>query len=302
MGKKDPSIFDLAHDAASRLNPALKKLKKIFSLEYNDKPLSDKIYDFHRHWLKLLNDFYFRVENLGHPDYARKLAKKENIMVISHHGNTLEAALIGYYFMIHKMGKLRTLVYKEAFRLPLVREFFRSGQCIPISVESGAKALSDGHIMLFPEGMDFIKRYAQKDFVPKFHKGFLNIAKKYMQDNGLEKMHIVPVGHDGIENTVKFWIINNPTLVEKFIKPVFRYPYFVFPKSPIVMPQKTILKWGKPKLVTLAALEDEKELQALVSDFRHEVLDLKRGAARLNRLRKSAKKAPKPKLLEAFEG
>ncbi len=275
----------LSSTTKDTLLPAANKIKKFFSLEYNDSPLSDKIYNLHRHWLKLINDYYFRVDHFGNTEQVQALAKKENIMVISHHGNTLEAALISYFFMIHKLGKLRMLVFKEAFRLPIVREFFRSGQCIPISIEAGAQALEDGHIMLFPEGMDFIKRYVQRNYVIKFHRGFLNIAKKHMEDHGLKQMHIVSVGHHGIEDAVKFWIINNPTIVEKLIKPVFHYPYFVFPKAPFILPHKTIFKWGKPKLVTLEELNNPDLFLQHLHDFRSDILSLKRMAEKLNHLR-----------------
>jgi len=267
------------------LLPAAKKLKKLFSFQYDDTPLSDKIYHLHRHWLKIIHDHYFRVEHFGQYEEAKKVAKKEHIMIISHHGNTLEAALIGYFFIIHQLGKLRVLVYKEAFRLPFIREFFRSGQCIPISIEAGSQALKEGHIMVFPEGMDFIKRYVQKNYVIKFHKGFLNIAQKYLQDHQLDHIHIVPVGHDGIENTLKFWVIDNPTIVEKFIKPIFHYPYFVFPKLPLILPHKTVMKWGKPQKVTLEDLQNPRLFTQMMNDFRSQILTLRRMAHKLNELR-----------------
>lgn len=272
------------------------QLKKILSFDYDDHPLEEKYFAMHRHWLKLLHDYYFRVEHAGHVDEVAELARREKVILISNHANTLEAALICYYFYLRKLGVVRTLVYKEAFRLPLVREFFRSGQCIPISVPAGKEALKKDHILLFPEGMDFIKHYIKRDYVVKFHKGFLNIAREYLQEHPGRKVHIVPVGHDGIDYTIKFWIINHPFLVEKFIKPYLHYPYFVFPKAPMIFPSKAIFNWGRPRAVGLDELQGEKALTKLTHEFRGDVVRLKHRARQLRKLSKSAETATAPEV------
>jgi len=262
------------------------QLKKLVSFDYDDKPLEEKFYSMHRHWLKLLHDYYFRVEHAGHLAEVEALAKREKVLLISNHANTLEAALICYWFYHRQLGIVRTLVYKEAFRLPLVREFFRSSQCIPISVPAGTEALKKNHILLFPEGMDFIKHYIKRDYVVKFHKGFLNIAREYLQQNPGKKVHIVPVGHDGIDYTIKFWIINHPWLVENFIKPYLHYPYFVVPKAPLVFPSKAIFNWGRPRAVGLDELQGEKSLGKLAHEFRSEIVKLRHRARQLRKMSK----------------
>jgi len=262
------------------------QIKKLLSFDYEDRPLEERFYNMHRHWLKLLHDYYFRVEHVGHLEEVAQLAKREKVILISNHANTLEAAIICYYFFLQKLGVVRTLVFKEAFRLPLVREFFRSGQCIPISVMAGKEALRKDHILLFPEGMDFIKHYIKRDFVVKYHKGFLNIAREFMRENPGKKVHVVPVGHDGIDYTIKFWVINQPFLVEKFIKPYLHYPYFVLPKAPLVFPSKAIFNWGRPREVKLDELQNEKSLIKLTHEFRGEIVHLRHRARKLRKLSK----------------
>ena len=121
-----------------------------------------------------------------------------------------------------------------------------------------------------------------------------------MEENNVDHVHVVPVGHDGIENTVRFWIINNPTIVEKIIRPVFHYPYFVFPKAPLIMPGRTVLRWGEPIKVTKAELQNPKKFTQLLGDFRSEILTLKRLAEKLNKMRSLEKLAPVPRT--AWEG
>lgn len=264
------------------------QIKKVLSFTYDDQPLEDKFYNMHRHWLKLLNDYYFRVEHAGHLNELEALAKKEKVILISNHANTLEAALICYFFYKKNLGVVRSLVYKDAFRLPLVREIFRSGQCIPISVAAGKEALKKDHILLFPEGMDFIKHYIKRDYVVKFHKGFLNIAREYLQEHPGKKVHIIPVGHDGIDYTIKFWIIKHPWLVEKFIKPYLNYPFFVVPKAPMIFPSKVIFNWGRPRAVGLDELKGEKSLIKLTQEFRGDIIRLKHRARQLRKLSKES--------------
>jgi 1-acyl-sn-glycerol-3-phosphate acyltransferase len=276
--------------ALSALLPeSANSVRKLLSFEYNDQPLDEKYYDLHQRWLKPLHDYYFKTEHVGHTEELVKIAQKEHVILISNHANTLEAALLCYYFHFRQLGMVRTLVFKEAFRLPLIREFFKSGQCLPISVAAGKKALKNDHILLFPEGMDFIKHYVKQDYVVKFHKGFLRIAREYLQETGAKHVHIVPVGHDGIDHTIKFWVINNPFLVENFIKPYLRFPFFVLPKAPILFPTKAIFNWGQPRKIGLDELKDEKSMVKLSNEFRNEMLRLKNRARRLGKIEKVAR-------------
>lgn len=264
--------------------PNSDRVKRFLSFDYDDQPSDEKFYLLHRHWLRLLHDYYFKVEHVGQVDVLQETAKKEKVIVISNHANTLEAALICYYFLRQNLGKVRSLVFKEAFRLPLIREIFKSGQCIPISVEAGKEALKQDHILLFPEGMDFIKHYVKKDYIVKFHKGFLRIAKDYLHETGEKSVTILPVGHDGIDYTIKFWIINNNFLVKHFIEPYLHYPYFVLPKAPVLFPTNAVFNWGRPRKITLNDLKDERSLGRLSLDFRHDILRLKNRARRIRQM------------------
>jgi 1-acyl-sn-glycerol-3-phosphate acyltransferase len=263
------------------------QVRDLLSLKYDDRPLDEKYYDLHKHWLKPLHDHYFKVEHVGHIEETARLAQKERVILISNHANTLEAALTCYYFHQRQLGMVRTLVFKEAFRLPFVREFFKSGQCIPISVPSGKEALKKGHILVYPEGMDFIKHYMQKDFVVKFHKGFLRIAREYLLESGAKHVHVIPMGHDGIDYTIKFWVINNPFIVENFLKPYLGFPFFVWPKAPIVFPTHAIFNWGVPRKLTLDDLKDEQTMTKLSHEFRNDLLRLKGRARKLQKIEKA---------------
>src|SRR5262245_27119229 len=124
----------------------IETLKSLFSWKYEDQPMGDGVYEAHSAWIKLLHDYYLRAEHVGHVSEALEATRKERAVLISNHAVTLEAALINYFLLKEGAGKVGTLVYREAFRLPLVRELFRSAHCVPISVESGVKTLRKKHI------------------------------------------------------------------------------------------------------------------------------------------------------------
>ncbi len=265
--------------ALENLFPQAAKVRDMLSFKYDDRPMDDKVYWYHAYWVKLLHDYYFKVDHIGHFDEVQEIAGQEKAILISNHANTLEAPLICYKFHIHKLGVVHPMVFKEAFRLPVIREFFRSGKSIPISVNAGKEALKKNHIMVFPEGMDFIKHYIKKDFVVKFHKGFLHMAREYLAETKRDHIHVIPVGHEGIDYTIKFWVLNNPLLVEKIIKPLLHYPFFVLPKAPFLFPTHAVFNWGRPRKVTAQELKSEKALARLADEFRNEIVRL-RGRAR----------------------
>ncbi len=268
-----PSVSEFPH-----------QIKKLLSFDYDDKPLEEKLYRWSIPWTRLLHDFYFKTEHVGHTKEVIQVAKKEPVIFISNHANTLEVVLIHYFFHLHQLGILRTLVYKEAFRLPLIREIFRMGQCLPVSVEAGKEALKKNHVLIFPEGMEFIKRYLKQDYVVKFHKGFLHIAREFLQETGAKRIHVVPVGHDGVDYTVKFWVVNQPWLVEKFIKPYLHYPFFILPKVPLIFPSKVVMNWGVPRSLTFNELKDDKSISKLTQEFRGTMVRLRHRARQLRKM------------------
>src|SRR5262245_16628506 len=238
----------------------METLKNLFSWNYDDRPMDDSVYELHRLWLKWLHDYYFRVEHAGHAKESIEAARREHVVFVSNHAVTVEAALIAYFLHIKDAGKVGTLVYKEAFKLPLIRELFRSCQCVPISVDSGVKTLRHRHILIFPEGMDFIDGYVNPDRVPRFHKGFLRIAKKYMEITRKKSIRVVPVAHAGTEETLKFWVIRNKSFLDTFIRPFATYPFFLIPKVPFLLPSKVVMNWGMPTTLTLEDLKNERKI------------------------------------------
>ncbi len=251
----------------------LSTLRKILSFHYDDRPMDDRVYEGHGRWIRFLNDYYHRVEHHGYVDESVSIARKEHVLLISNHAIMAEAALINYFLMLNGAGKVTTLVFREAFKLPFVREFFRSCQCMPISVENGAKALRKRHVLLFPEGMDFISGFVNPDRVPAFHKGFLRMAKAYLQQSGRKSVCVVPIGHAGFENSLKLWVIRNKTFMEKIVHPIVDYPYFVLPKIPFLLPAKVYMQWGMPVRLTLQDLRTERKIFKLTNEFRTALLN-----------------------------
>lgn len=255
-------------------------------IHFSDEAAEDngKLYYLLKSFIKVLNDYYFKVEHIGQFRAVKGVASKEKVLVISNHANTLEAGLIMYQFLTHGLGRVRPMVFKEAFRLPIVKDIFASGHCLPISIEAGKEALKQDHLLLFPEGMDFIKHFLKKDFVVKYHKGFLRIAQRYLEESGEESVTIQPVAHDGIDHTLKFWVLNHPTLVKYVIKPYLHYPYFVFPKMPILFPTTAVFNWGKPCRLTREDLEADRGLQKLADGFRNEMVRLRARARKVRQM------------------
>jgi len=104
----------------------LEPIKRVLSFEYDDRPMDDSVYEFHRRWIKWLHDYYLRVEHIGALQECFKAARKERVIFISNHSLTIEATLICYRLLEEGAGHVTTLVFREAFKVPLVREFFRS--------------------------------------------------------------------------------------------------------------------------------------------------------------------------------
>ncbi|KAB2837395.1 hypothetical protein F9K50_11120 [bacterium] len=256
----------------------LEPIREVLSFRYDDRPMGDSVYESHSRWIKWLHDYYLRVEHLGALEECIEVARKENAILISNHSLTIEATLINYIMHIEGAGHVGTLVFPEAFKLPLVREFFRSCQCIPISVDAGAKALREKHILLFPEGMDFLNGLTDPDHMPEFHTGFLRMAHQYMKDSGKKSVTILPIAHAGIEKMLKFWVIKNEKVLNALIRPIAKYPFWVVPKIPFFLPSKVIVNWGEPIRITRSQLDSAGKVHRQSRRFREVVLALRKQA------------------------
>jgi len=250
-------------------------LKSVFSLRYDDRPMPDRVYEAHGKWAKFLSNFYHRVEHHGFVDEGLEIARKEHVLFISNHAILLEALLLNYYLLIQGAGKVATLVYREAFKIPLIREFFRSCQCVPISIDNGAAWLRKRHVLLFPEGMEFINGFVNPDRVPPFHKGFLRMAKKYLRTSGKKSLVVIPVAHAGLESSLKLWVIRNKFVMDTLIRPFINYPYIAIPKLPFLLPKKVNFYWGLPVRLTLKDLSTEKKMCKKMNAFRASLLQQK---------------------------
>ncbi len=229
--------------------------------------MTDERYAAHACWLRYVNDYYHRVTHHGYVDEAVAALKKEPVLLISNHATTVEGLLINYFVLQRTKKRVSTLIFREAFKIPMVREFFRSCQCLPISIESGAEALRKKPVLVFPEGMDFIGGFVNHDRVTPFHRGFLRMAKLYLQKTRKKHITIVPVAHSGLENSMKVWVVKNRLLMDYLIKPVINYPYLVIPKLPFFLPTKVAFHWGMPQRLTLEDLKTEKKIRKKSNDF-----------------------------------
>lgn len=255
-----------------------RNLRKIFSFQYNDSPMSDRAYELNTYWIRYLNDYYHRVKHIGTVDLGLKTARKNHVIFICNHAIILEAPLLGYFLFNNGVGKVGTMVFREAFKIPLVREFFRSVQNIPVSVENGAMVLKKRHLLIFPEGMEFIRTFINSDDEPPLHSGFLRMAKKYMESSKRRSISVIPIAHSGLESALKFWVINNHFFLNTLIKPIINFPYLVFPKLPLLLPKKVIFCWGQPVRITLTDLRSKRALQEKTVEFRSILTSLKQQA------------------------
>ena len=267
------------------LSKIISPWKDILSFRFDDRPMSEFIYGLHGYWVKFFHDYYFRAEHMGHVKESLEAARKEHVIFVSNHAITIEAVLINYFLYTHHAGIVGTLVFPEAFKLPLIREFFRSAQCVPISVNRGCETLKKRHILLFPEGMDFINGYVNPNRIPRFHKGFLRIAKQFLEKRHKKSITIIPVGHVGIEQTLKFWVIRNRTFLELFVKPFVGYPFMLIPKMPILFPSKVVFNWGMPTRLTLGDLKNEQKMTLQANHFRSTLLTLRRSAHKVREMK-----------------
>ncbi len=273
-------------------------IRKVLSFKYDDHPMSDSVYEFHARWIKWLHDFYLRVDHMGYMEEALQAARREPLILISNHSLTIEATLINYILFHEGAGHVSTLVFREAFKLPFVREFFRSCQCIPISVEAGVQALRDRHILLFPEGMDFLKGINDPEGMSEFHTGFLRMAAQHLKESRKKTVTVLPIAHVGIEKMLKFWVVKNELVMKTLIRPIVKYPFWVIPKLPFFLPSKVVLNWGRPIKLTREHLNSPRKIRQQARKFREIVLELRR-EARQRRDQSSwhlapSLKAPKP--------
>jgi len=262
----------------------LGELLKVLSFRFDDRPMGDSVYESHRVWIQWLHDYYLRVSHIGALPESVKVARREHVILISNHALTIEALLINYILLLNGAGHVGTMVYREAFKLPFVREFFRSTQCVPISVENGVQTLRHRHILLFPEGMDFLSGLQSAEQTAPYHTGFLRMALEHMKKSRRRSMSILPVAHAGIEKMLSFWVVKNKLFMNRFIRPFVKYPFWMIPKSPLIMPSKVVVNWGEPVRVTRAELGSERKLRNRADEF-HDLIVGLRKAAELERER-----------------
>lgn len=256
------------------IKDALQSFRGFFSFEYNDKPMSKKIYYANRHWAGLIHNYYLLIRHFGNTLQAQSKAKNEKVIVISNHANTLEAYALYYYFYQQNLGMIRGLVFPSVFRLPFFRELARSGQALPISISAGTKALKEDHILVFPEGMEFAKRYCDAKNPVRFHTGFLRIAKQYLEETQAKEVTILSVGHHGFDSALPLWVLQNEWLNKNIIKPYLGFPYLTIPKSPIMLRTKAAYYWGKPRTLKLSDLKTEAQIKKLKTSFEKEINQL----------------------------
>ena len=259
-----------------------KQLRDFFSFRYNDEPYNRKVYYANAFWFKWLYEYYFKIQHRGATRALKQITHKEKVIVISNHANTLEALSIYYYFYLEKMDMIRAMVFKEAFRLPFFRELFRSGRAVPISIDAGAKALKKDHLLIFPEGLDFVRRYLDPKANFRFHSGFLRIAENFLTETKKDHVTIVPVAHEGFDEALKFWVIQNP-LVKMILKPTLGYPYAVWPKLPVLMPARIVYVWGKPIRLKRSQLNSEAKILRWKKHFETHIANLQQQAKQLHR-------------------
>ena len=257
------------------MDQLLEFVRRLFSFQYDDRPMGDAVYEFHRQWIRWIHDYYLRVRHIGELEACVAAARRERVVLVANHSLTIEALIINYMLHCRGAGHVGTLVFREAFKLPLVREFFRSCQCLPVSVASGAQALLDRHILIFPEGMDFMAGLADPEAMPRFHTGFLRIAQLYLRETKRKSITIVPIAHVGIERMLKFWVIKNEKILNALIRPIAKYPFWVVPKLPLFLPSKVVVNWGKPIKVSLASLANRRKIEAQAERFRATVRRLR---------------------------
>jgi 1-acyl-sn-glycerol-3-phosphate acyltransferase len=233
--------------------------------------MKDRHYTGHARWLRYVHDYYHRVEHHGYMDEAVDALRSEPVLMISNHATMVEALVINYFVHQRAHKIVSTLIFREAFKIPMIREFFRSCQCLPISVETGAEALKKRPVLVFPEGMDFIGGFVNHDRVTPFHRGFLRMAKLYLEKTGKKYVTILPIAHSGFEHSMKVWVLKNPLLMH-FVKPLINYPYLVVPKLPFFLPTKVAFHWGMPQRVTLDDLKTEKKIRKKLNDFHSGIL------------------------------
>lgn len=254
------------------------KLKEVFSFKYDAMPMSDEVYASLTKMGTFFHNLYFKTTHMGAISQAMEQAKKEHLIVISNHALTIEAVLINYTLWVEEAGKAATMVYPDAFKIPVIREFLRACQCQPVSVRCGTQCLKDRHILLFPEGMDFLSGLDGPENMAPFHSGFLRIAQNYLKETGRKTIRVLPVAHVGIEKSFKFWVIRNKLFLDLFIRPWSKYPFWLIPKLPLFLPSKVVMNWGKPIRLHQNQINTPEKLSRQCKRFHDMILEMRQEA------------------------
>ncbi len=256
----------------------LENLKSILSFKFDAKPMSDEVYASLGKFVNWLHNAYFRTTHMGEIAAAMESAKKEHLIIISNHALTIEAMLIAWTLYREQAGKIGTLVYPDAFKIPIIREFLKACQCSPVSVNCGVNCLKDRHVLLFPEGMDFLPGLDGPESMHPFHSGFLRIAQNYLKESGRKTVRVLPVAHVGIEKSLKFWVIRNKLFMDLFIRPWSNYPFWIIPKLPVFLPTRVVMNWGKPIRVHRNQIDSPEKLLKQCDRFHDLVRDMRKEA------------------------
>lgn len=219
---------------------------------------------------------YFRLELAGRTDAVPDWGKRPCLFVMNH------TALVGLEVYLLYAGlerlrpgapRIRTTVWPPFLDVPLLGAWYRSGGCVPASVEGAVDALRSGESVLFlPEGPDATD---VRDEIGPFHAGFLRVIQE-------EPVPIVPFGWCGVDEANPWFVTTNKLLVNLLMKPAMpRFDFALVPRLPLLRPSKVVFVAGEPIELSPDQLDTEDELRAQVARVRDAVAGLVAEATRL---------------------
>lgn len=205
---------------------------------------------------------YFRVETFGVENIP-----KGRMMVIANHSGQLpfDAAMIETAFLLEPKEPrlLRGMVERWSAEIPFISTLFsRAGQVVGTPSTCQRLLENEEGVIVFPEGVKGIsKLFSERYKLAKFGSGFMRIALK-------AKAPIVPVALIGAEEQAP--AIANFAQIANYLKmPAFP---IVFPQIfPLPLPTKYRIYLGEPIFFKGDGLEDDEEIQAMVSQVKDRI-------------------------------